>query len=307
MHAIADDSVPDILTELAQEVRAKFGADRHVHLVLENEHNAARYLGGGNASLYNAQWDDDIHHALHVITTGETDGYYSDYAQNPVWQLGRCLAEGFAFQNDPSAYRDGTLRGEVSRQLSPLCFVSFLQNHDQIGNRPFGERISNNATPEAIRAAMAILLLAPSPPLIFMGEEFRAQSPFLFFCDFKGELAATVTQGRRNEFKRFAKFSDPDVRSQIPDPNAESTFAASRLNWEEINQSEHDCWLHLYRKLLTHRHKLIIPILSRIVAGAAAFRIFDESGLAVQWKLDSGRTLNLKAILGNLDSQLEIT
>ncbi len=156
VHAIRDDSEPDILTELAEAVRQRFGNSRHVHLVLENDDNAAHYLvrgDRGSPTLYNAQWNDDIHHALHVLLTGETDGYYSDYAQRPMWQLGRCLAEGFAFQGDPSPYRDGEFRGEPSRMLPPQCFVDFLQNHDQIGNRAYGERISQLAESDAIRAA----------------------------------------------------------------------------------------------------------------------------------------------------------
>src|SRR6185312_16189113 len=186
VHAIADDSRRDILTELAQTIRLQFGHERHVHLVLENEANAVKYMERDTNSrpkLYNAQWDDDLHHALHVLLTGEKDGYYSDYEKTPVAQLGRCLAEGFAFQNDPSAYRNGKRRGELSKHLPPGAFVSFLQNHDQIGNRAFGDRIVESAPEAKIKAAIAILLLAPQPPLIFMGEEFGARTPFLFFCD----------------------------------------------------------------------------------------------------------------------------
>jgi malto-oligosyltrehalose trehalohydrolase len=301
VHAIADDSRPDILTELAQTVRAKFASGRHVHLVLENENNAAKYLGGGQHStpeLYDAQWNDDIHHALHVVTTGETDGYYGDYAKDPIGQLGRCLAEGFAFQDDPSDYRNGARRGEISKQLSPQRFVSFLQNHDQIGNRPFGDRITNNADAAAIRSAMAVLLLAPSPPLLFMGEEFGARTPFLFFCDFSGELAKAVTNGRRNEFKRFTQFSDPVIRAQIPDPNAESTFTASKLDWEGSKKRQNQEWLRFYRDLLSLRQRCIVPMVSHIVAGAATFHRFEQSGLTVQWSLDTGKKLNLIAILG---------
>jgi malto-oligosyltrehalose trehalohydrolase len=169
VHAIADDSTPHILTELAERVHQSISPGRHVHLILENEHNQSRYLqrdSSGKPLLYTAQWDDDIHHALHVIVTGEREGYYSDYAASPIEQLGRCLAHGFAFQGDPSAYRKGATRGERTTGLPPGAFVTFLQNHDQIGNRAFGERIVNLADPRAVRAAMAILLLAPSPPLL---------------------------------------------------------------------------------------------------------------------------------------------
>src|SRR6185437_10073721 len=197
VHAIADDSKPDILTELAEAVRTRFEGKRKVHLILENEANAAKYLERNRnlrPKLYDAQWDDDIHHALHVLLTGEADGYYSDYAKNPITQLGRCLAEGFAFQNEPSQYRNGARRGEPSKHLPPGAFVSFLQNHDQIGNRAFGDRIAESAPAAKIKAAMEILLLAPQPPLLFMGEEFGARTPFLYFCDFHGDLAAAVTE-----------------------------------------------------------------------------------------------------------------
>ena len=136
--AIRDDSAPDFLAELAA------GRERHVHLILENDHNAARYLvrdRDGHPRQYTAQWNDDLHHALHILLTGEADGCRADFQARPVWYLGRCLAQGFGYQGEPSAYRHGTERGEPSRLLLPTAFVSFLQNHDQAGNRPFGERI----------------------------------------------------------------------------------------------------------------------------------------------------------------------
>lgn len=302
IHAIADDSRPDILTELAQTVRLKFGNERQVHLVLENEANAVKYMERDTNSrpkLYNAQWDDDLHHALHVLLTGEKDGYYSDYGKTPVAQLGRCLAEGFAFQNDPSAYRNGKRRGELSKHLPPGAFVSFLQNHDQIGNRAFGDRIVESAPEAKIKAAIAILLLAPQPPLIFMGEEFGARTPFLFFCDFQGDLATAVTEGRRGEFQQFAKFSDPEVRAKIPDPNAESTFTRSKLNWTALEQPEHESWLHFYREMLALRQRAIVPLLRELIPGTGNFHTFEPLGLAVEWRLKNGSKLKLFANLGD--------
>ena len=167
VNAIIDDSTPHILTELAAAVRSAVAPDRHVHLVLENDRNQSRYLQHTKEcqpESYTAQWNDDIHHALHVLITGERDGYYSDYFERPIDQLGRCLVEGFAYQGEVSHYRKGEKRGESTEGLPPAAFVSFLQNHDQIGNRAFGERISNIADCRAIRATVAILLLAPSPP-----------------------------------------------------------------------------------------------------------------------------------------------
>jgi malto-oligosyltrehalose trehalohydrolase len=302
VHAIADDSKPDILTELAQKVKEEFEGERHVHLVLENEKNEARYLRcdkNRHTKKYDAQWNDDIHHTLHVLITKETDGYYSDYEQSPLWQLGRCLAEGFAFQGDSSEYRHGAKRGEISRDLPPTCFVTFLQNHDQVGNRAFGDRITENAPVTPVRAAMAILLLAPSPPLLFIGQEFGAKTPFLFFSDFKGELAKAVTEGRRNEFKSFAKFADAAMRAQIPDPNEESTFVRSKLDWGSVEQPDQKVWLEFHRSLLSVRHKFIVPLMQEIIPGKAGFHTFHHSGLAVEWNLSSGRKLQLTANMGD--------
>lgn len=298
VHAIRDDSEPDILTELAEAVRQRFGNSRHIHLLLENDDNSAHYLvrdDCGSPRLYDAQWNDDIHHALHVLLTRETDGYYSDYAERPLWQLGRCLAEGFAFQGDSSRYRGGEVRGEQSRMLLPQCFVGFLQNHDQIGNRALGERISELADPEAIRAATAILLLSPSPPLIFMGEEYGATTPFLFFCDFELELATTVTEGRRKEFARFARFRAPEARAQIPDPNGEGTFAKSKLDWTEVNAVDHSDHLKFVRQLLAVRKREVVPLLSAGKSTRAKFEVFGKGGLFVQWCVGDDATLTLLA------------
>ena len=300
VHAIQDDSHPDILKELARGVREACTPDRHVHLILENFNNSARYLSRnahGRVCLFDAQWNDDIHHCLHVLLTGESDGYYSDYAQRPLQQLGRCLTEGFAFQGDYSPYHKQN-RGEPSRHLPPSAFVSFLQNHDQIGNRAFGERILQLANTEAVRAAMAILLLAPEVPMLFMGEEFGAKTPFLFFCDFEGDLARAVTEGRRNEFQGFAKFGVPDMRERIPDPNADKTFQRSKLNWNEA-AGEGNPWPEFYRHLLNLRKQKIVPYLSSLRAGESKFDVIENRGLAVQWPGISGVTLHLLTNLSN--------
>ncbi len=300
VHAIIDDSDPDILTELAGAVRKRFGAARPVHLILENGDNEAHYLkrrADYQPKWFDAQWNDDIHHALHVLTTGETDGYYSDYAKQPLQQLGRCLTEGFAYQGDISEYHGNTPRGEPSGDLPPAAFVSFLQNHDQIGNRAFGDRLLEIADPQALRAAVSILLLSPAPPLLFMGEEFGAKTPFLFFCDFTGDLAKAVTDGRRNEFSRFAKFASEETRSQIPDPNQEQTFSRSKLDWASIIEPRHHDWLEFYRTLLALRRDQIVP---RLVAGKVRSKFtLEGSGIKVTWKFGRSTTLTLLANLGS--------
>ncbi|MGH8508572.1 MAG: malto-oligosyltrehalose trehalohydrolase [Gammaproteobacteria bacterium] len=295
VHAICDDSSPDILEEIGSAVRAGPGRSRYVHLVLENEHNAAHYLRP--MGCYDAQWNDDLHHALHVLVSDEHDGYYADYADRPIWHLGRCLAEGFAYQGDPSPFRQGALRGEPSRDLPPTAFISFMHNHDQIGNRAFGERLTHIADPQRVRTAVAILLLAPQPPLMFMGEEWAASTPFLYFCDFQGDLAIAVTQGRRREFSRYAKFSDPEAQAGIPNPNDPATYIQSVLNWSEIDHDPHREHLAVFRELLALRRLAITPRLAEIPSAHAAFTLIGTRGLQVAWILGDGARLSLLANL----------
>jgi maltooligosyltrehalose trehalohydrolase len=294
VHAIIDDSAQHILTELAARVHAAIDPERRVHLILENDANEARYLGAGQ---YAAQWNDDIHHALHVLAAGEADGYYVDYADAPAHHLGRCLTEGFAYQGEASAYREHTARGEPSAQLPPQAFVSFLQNHDQVGNRAFGERIGQLAPAPAVRAAAAVYLLAPAIPLLFMGEEFAATTPFQFFCDFGGDLREAVTEGRRREFRRFARFADAATQATIPDPNQPETFVASKLDWDSLGDPERTDWLAYYRELLRLRRQVIVPRLRGMGGHAGAFETLAHACLRVKWRLGDGSTLRLLANL----------
>ncbi len=296
VHAIADDSKPDIVTEVAERVRSGPGAAREVHLILENDKNQSHYLArsdAGRPRWHTAQWNDDIHHAFHVLLTGEADGYYADYARRPAWYLGRCLAEGFAQQGDASVFRDGAARGEPSAQLPPVAFVSFIQTHDQVGNRAFGERLCMLAQEAPLRAATVAWLLAPAPPMLFMGEEFGAATPFLFFCDFGPELAAAVTAGRRREFARFERFSDPAAQAAIPDPNAADTFARSKLDWGCTQREPHARWLKLYRDLLALRREQVVPRLAGMSGHAGRFEVLSEGAVLVHWQLGEGSGLTL--------------
>lgn len=284
VHAIADERRPDIIEALTSAVRAGPGRTRQVHIVLENDGNTARYLQRneqGGPRCATAQWNDDVHHAAHVLACGEADGYYADYASAPLRALGRGLAEGFVYQGERSAYRDQTPRGDSTAGLPLTAFVNYLQTHDQVGNRAFGERLHQIAPAAPLRALVAVLLLAPSPPLLFMGEEFAASSPFQFFCDFHGELAAAVTAGRRNEFRRFARFADEAARTRIPDPNDAATFARSKLKWEEREQGQHARWLSWYRLLLRLRQRWIAPRAAALRRGQ--YRLFEDDTLLVQW------------------------
>ena len=274
VHAIADDSPRHILEEIAGEVRDRF-TGREIHLVLENDANEARRLGAG---AFDAQWNDDAHHACHVLATGESDGYYAAYAEAPARHLARCLAEGFGYQGEISPF-SGEPRGEPSRHLPPTSFVNFLQNHDQVGNRAMGERLSVLAEPRAIEALASIVLLAPSIPLLFMGEEWGCRLPFLFFCDFEGEVGEAVRKGRREEFSRFAAFAGADARSRIPDPLDRETFDACVLRWDELDAPGS-------RQRLSH-YKALLELRRREIAcrefGSGRFRILGGNAFEVAW------------------------
>lgn len=314
VHAMIDDSTPHILTELADAVHESFSSSsgaprRNVHLILENDLNQASYLRRGEycrPQAYTAQWNDDIHHALHVLITDEQDGYYVDYTGRTVEHLGRCLTRGFAYQGEASKLREGQARGESTEGVPLTAFISFLQNHDQIGNRAFGERIASLADARALRAAAATLMLAPSPPMLFMGEEYGAVTPFLFFCDFKGDLATAVTNGRRAEFARFAAFSDPAVRERIPDPNADATFAASRIDWCAIEEPAHREWLDFYRELLRLRREYIVPRLTAACRLHSEFAVHGDRALTACWRFSDQVELRLSANLGPQEVQVPV-
>jgi maltooligosyltrehalose trehalohydrolase len=301
VHALRDDSPQHLVDAIAQALHEGPGRTRHVHLVLENEHNEAHRLARdaeGRPRGADAQWNDDFHHAAHVLLTGESDAYYSDYADAPHRHFARALAEGFAWQGEPSPFRDGRPHGEPSTQLPQTAFVSFVQNHDQIGNRAFGERLSALARDSAqLDAVYACLLLSPHVPMLFCGEEFAASTPFAFFCDFGPELADAVSKGRRAEFARFAAFADEAARARIPDPNARETFTMSKLDWAERERAPHAQRLQLVRGLLALRNRWLVP---RLAQPPRAGRWSIEDGLIrVDWTLADGSTWSLAANLGS--------
>ena len=295
VHAILDDSDPHILVELAETVR-QATAGRQVHLVLENASNEARYLkrGADGAPLhYTAQWNDDYHHVVHVLLTGEKDGYYRDFVDDPAGRLMRALTEGFVYQGENSAHEGGAPRGEASGHLPPTAMVNFLQNHDQIGNRAMGERLTTLASDEAVRAALALLLLAPQIPMLFMGEEWGAKEPFLYFCDFHDQLADAVREGRRREFAAFARFAAPEAREAIPDPNAAETIERSVPAWP-ARETER---LADVRTLLSLRRERIVPHLRGAVCAGKAERPSPDSPVAASWILGDGSRLSVVANL----------
>lgn len=283
VHAIGDTA---FLDSMAARIRAGAGEGRHVHLVLENEHNDAARLA---PPRYDAQWNDDFHNVLHVLLTGEREGYYAAFADRPTERLARCLAEGFIFQGDDPAHDRGTPSGH----LPPTAFVSFLQNHDQVGNRAMGERLTLLADPGKLRAATALLLLCPQIPLLFMGDERGSRSPFLFFTDFHDELADAVREGRRREFARFAAFADPEARARIPDPNARATFDDSAPQPGPDAES----WRAFYAELLRLRAAHVVPRLPG--AAPAGAEVLGEGAVAARWRLGDGATLAIALNLGD--------
>jgi malto-oligosyltrehalose trehalohydrolase len=281
VHAIIDDSPVHLLRELSQRVRACVSWP--VHLILENEENAATLLtrsGTGSPLTCTAQWNDDVHHVLHVAATGEAQGYYADYLGD-FHKLARALAEGFAFQGETMPY-SGKPRGEPSAALPPLAFIAFIQNHDQIGNRAFGDRLQEVAPRAALRALTALYLLLPQVPMLFMGEEWGAEQPFPFFCDFDGELAEAVRQGRRQEFAKFPEFQDEAVRATIPDPQAEATFLSAKLDWNDLDQGFHAEVFARYQRLLAVRHAHILPLLTEI-RSAGRYTVLGAGVVLINW------------------------
>jgi malto-oligosyltrehalose trehalohydrolase len=298
VHAIVERGDPDVLTELSRAV-GTFATQtgRIIHLVLENDDNAAHLLDPRReppAGKYRAQWNDDFHHAWHVLLSGETHGYYRDHAEGPRRRIARMLGAGFDYQGEASVHRGGRRRGEPSAPLAPTAFVNFLQNHDQIGNRALGERLDSLAQPRAIEAALAVTLLAPMPPLMFMGEEWGSTQPFPFFCDFAGALADAVRKGRREEFKTdYARFGD-----DVPDPLAETTFRSAALEWQHAKRDTGSRRLALVRDLLAVRRSRIVPLLEAIVFAPDAAR-GDGRLVQAAWNHPSDRGLRVLANLSD--------
>lgn len=297
-HIMAIPGEQSLLHELsvaAGQLAAATG--RHIHLVLENGDNCASLLDPAEEppnGKYRAQWNDDYHHVWHVMLTGESAGYYGDYQGTWRIDLARALATGFVYQGETSAFWGNKPRGEPSGTLPPTTFVNFLQNHDQIGNRPLGERLESIAKPRAIEAALAIMLLAPQVPMLFMGEEWGSKAPFPFFCDFHGDLATAVRKGRRQEYAwAYAKYGD-----EVPDPLDPATPQSAVLNWGQ-RSAEEDARLALVSKLLAVRRKEITPRLGNAVAGDAD--ITENGLLTAHWRMGDGTTLRLIANLSDQD------
>lgn len=296
MHAIHDQ---DFLPELSSELRMALEPYRYVHLMLEHDGNVSHLLAGD----FEAQWNDDGHHVLHVLLTGETHGYYSDYADAAAAKLARCLAEGFVYQGDVSVYHGGQPRGHPSAALPPTAFILFLQNHDQLGNRAFGERLSVLAPPEALRAAQALLLLCPQIPMLFMGEEIEARQPFMYFTSHIAPgLSEAVRDGRRREFAAFPAFADEALRATMPDPGEESSFTQSVVPWPAIDDESVAAFART-RSLLTLRHEEIMPRLQGCRSLGAV--VIGPAAVTARWRMADDAVLTLAINLSDEALQLD--
>ena len=282
---IQDSSPVPILEEMARTIRARCG-DRPIHLMTEDERNIVSLHprdAHGRPLLFTAEWNDDFHHAAHCIATGEKSGYYAAFAEDPLGKLTRALATGFVYQGEAYLPWQGKERGVASGGQPPDAFVSFLQNHDQIGNRAFGERLSTLAEGRTVELLTAILLLNPQIPLLYMGEEYGETRPFLFFTDFHGDLAAAVREGRRNEFREFVHFSDAQA-DRIPDPNDLQTFRDSKLDWARLETGEGRARFELHQRLLRIRQEEIVPRLPFMHSMQGRSARLGEEAFLVAWE-----------------------
>ena len=297
VNTIVEPGEIPILRDLSGSV-GKLAAEtgRHIHLVLENGDNRASLLDAAQdppCGKYRGQWNDDYHHAWHVLLTGEAQGYYGDYQRAPLRDLARSLASGFIYQGEVSAFWGGNRRGEPSGQLAPSAFVNFLQNHDQVGNRALGDRLEDLAEAKAIEAALAVTLLAPMTPMLFMGEEWGSKAPFPFFCDFQGELAQAVRTGRRSEYAwAYAKYGE-----EVPDPLDPATFQSAVLDWESSHTAAGQARLALVQELLAIRQREIAPRLAGAAFGDA--EVTDNGLLTADWRMGDGAMLHLTANLSS--------
>lgn len=287
-HAMIDTSEHHILNEIAERVHAAAG-DRQVHLILENEKNIASLLKGDahGRAPYTAQWNHAIDHMLGLSMNGDCDPRDPDRRHNTE-ELARALAEGF-FSGDSALPRG-------DRASVPTTgFVSFIQTHDLVGNRVFGERIDKLAPPEAVRAVAAIYLLLPQIPMLFMGEEWAATTPFPFFSDYGGELAEAVRRGRAKQLVDTIHVDEETLR-RAPDPQAEATFLSAKLRWEDLSDPPHAAQLNWYRRVLAVRRERILPLLNGIEP-CGTYQVHSGGQFECEWKMKHGGRLCLRANL----------
>ncbi len=293
VHAIVDSNSPDVIDELSLRVREST-VGRHVHLILENESNERRRLAATpQPGRFDAQWNDDFHHALHVWLTGEENGYYGDYAGDPLDLLSRALTHGFIFK-ETKRLAGGRRASCVPAPAQPLpAMVNCVHNHDQSGNRAFGERLDRLVPPHAIEPALLLMLLTPSTPMLFQGDDFAADTPFLYFADWEGELREAVRQGRRREFGHRE-----GAGATLPDPCSLETLRASMLPWARASEPQGLARQALVRAALQARRQWIAPRQAQLRTGGHLARKVGATGLHVRWRYQTGPELWLDINLG---------
>jgi maltooligosyltrehalose trehalohydrolase len=283
-HALIDNTARHFVAELTAAVRA--AADRQVLVYAEDHRNLSVMVKDPDQGGWGLDgvWADDFHHVIRRMLAGDAHGYYEDY-RGTSQELATILRQGWLYSGQQSVHARaprGTDPSDVAMRKAVIC----LQNHDQIGNRAMGDRLHHAIDPAPWRAAVTILLTAPMTPLLFMGQEWSTSAPFRFFTHFEPELGRKVVEGRRREFKAFPEFATPAAAARIPDPQAEETFAASRLRWEEQVARGHATVLNLHRALLQLRNRSAALQGSDGCRGDA--RALDEDTLVVRRRAPEG-------------------
>jgi maltooligosyltrehalose trehalohydrolase len=272
IHAIYDMSAVPFLQELAQRIDAYSRQQgRTFYLMAESAFNDVKVTRPSEVSGYGiaAQWCDDFHHALHTLLTGETQGYYIDFGK--IQDFEKALREGFVYSGQYSQYRKRRF-GNSSRDVPAHQFVVFAQNHDQIGNRMLGERLSTLVSLESLKLAAGAVLLSPYIPLLFMGEEYGEENPFLYFLSHSDPaLIEAVRKGRKEEFREFEWKREP------PDPQSEETFLNSKIAWEKRQVGSHKVLLDFYSRIIRVRKE--IPALSNLDKASLDISIFEAEGV----------------------------
>jgi maltooligosyltrehalose trehalohydrolase len=284
-HAFTDDSPLHFLEELASRVHAAT-PDRRVMVVAEDHRNLAMMLDPKGWNL-DGVWADDFHHAVRRLLAGDFESYYRDF-RGTTAEIAIALEAGWVYQGEWSAHL-AQPRGTDPSAVPHHRFVICLQNHDQIGNRAHGDRLHHAIDPAAYRAASTLLLTAPETPLLFMGQEWAASSPFLYFTDHHDELGRIVTAGRRKEFRQFAAFAHEDAVEAVPDPQAPGTVARSRLVWDELAREPHAQVLRLYKALLRARRKIAAG--RRADRAAVSARALDQDTVSLEQQMQDGSRL----------------
>ncbi len=297
-HAIVDESPRHILKEITARIHAQGG-----YAIAEDPRNEARLLLAQSEGGYgfDGVWADDFHHTVRVANTHEQEAYLADF-HGSLPELADTLRHGWHYRGQVSPAQ-GTARGTECRHAAPQGFVHCIANHDQTGNQAFGEQLASRISPAAFRASTALLCLSPYTPMLWMGQEWAASTPFLFFTEHDEELGKLITAGRREEFKEFKAFQNPETLARIPDPQSASTFESSKLRWEELQQTANAQMLALTKACLALRaaEPAFRPVsrdrwlLEELALGACAIRFTAEGGdWLVIWDLVGGHRGSLR-------------